>query len=119
MPSGFALPNNVVNGRLRTESGADQLRKIIMIAVGPSSSSNPFNGAGTDIRLYDGPPDEVAIRIEDQISKQFKRLQEARRARLIRARATPGDGRVDVEVVYTNLESGENATYSTAISLGE
>lgn len=107
---GLAMPHKIINGKLQLEDGAQQLAKVIMIAVGPRNNTNPWNEAGIDaapFRLND-----VATRalIRNGIERHFTRLERAGRAVLESMEFVQEEAVLSVELRYKDLVRNKKAT---------
>lgn len=115
MPSGISMPPRIVNGKLVRESGRDQTRKLIMIAVGPDDSENPWNTAGSRLPLFDVDTPEYRASLTARIERHFKRFEGDGRAKLTSISYRSRFGSLFVDVTYKDLVDGVVRTVSVGV----
>ena len=116
MPTGLAQPSKIVHGKLATSSGAEQLGKIVMIAVGPRENTNPWNTAGSRTRPFTLNDRTTQAEHRQDIERHFRMLERQKRARLVGITFRQGDDVLYIDVEYVDLVR-QNKEFST-ISVG-
>lgn len=107
MSAGLAMPHDVRNGRLTLSDGVVQLRKIIMIAAGPSENKNPWNNAGSETEPFGLGDAAKRAAIRRSLEAHFLRLKRAGRARLEGITFNDdGEGELEVYVKWRDLVRG-------------
>jgi hypothetical protein len=106
MATGLSLPPRVVRGRLRTDDGESQMRKLIMVAVGSSESANPWNTAGIAHPVFSLNDGRAQALLKRGIEAHFRRWERARRAKLRTVTFKQDGGTLYVEVRYRDLVYG-------------
>jgi len=110
MAKGLAIPVRAVNGRAALTDGADQMRKIIMLALGEGESTNPFNGSdvGMDAKLFRLDLPAMRSLTRRAVDAHFRRFQANDRAQLIAADFLKSEGgELNLFVRYSDLETDE------------
>lgn len=117
---GLAMPHKIINGKLQLEVGAKQLAKVIMIAVGPRNSTNPWNVAGIQAAPFGLNNTATKTRIRSDIERHFSRLERTGRARLETMEFVQEEELLSVSIRYRDLVRGktETATIPVLQTLG-
>jgi len=114
MAKGLAIPVRAVHGRAVLTDGADQMRKIVMLALGDGESDNPFNGSDVGLRGELFHLDGSAMRslVRRSVEAHFRRFQADDRAQLVAADFFKAQGgEVNLFVRYTDLETDEEQLF--------
>jgi hypothetical protein len=119
MPVGLKLPLGVDSlGRAERHGGTDQLRKLLVIALSPCPSSNPFQNLGLpeNIIFSINSPNAKA-QIDLAIRNIFERFETQGRAKLRSVDfATPTDeGQLPVIINYQDLETTKDEDISLTL----
>lgn len=118
MAQGLQIPIKAIQGRPVVATGADEVRKIILLAMGDGLSANPFN---TDVgvqapvfALQDGASRAI---IDQAVRRHFARLLAGGRAELTDLRIQTDDtkGETNVGVTYRDLETDEQRDLEISI----
>ncbi len=110
MPTGIAWPFQAVNGKVKTVTGEEQLKKLIMIRLMDCDSANPFVdlGIGSDM-VFAIDSEETRNILRLRIAEIFAHFERQGRAKL-----APGfpiftsdrnQQELHADVRYINLET--------------
>jgi len=117
---GLRMPHKIVKGRLQTESGEEQLTKVVMIAAGSRDNTNPWNLAGIDADPFSLNDSTMQANIRRGLLQHFRRLERGGRAALETLKFRQEEADLFVDLVYLDLVRGEQSTASIPVlqSLG-
>jgi len=121
MSSGLSVPVSVDKlGKARVTSGSDQLRKLLMVAIQPCPSDNPFQDLGLDEKLIfsvNSPPLQGKLRLA--IDRIFATFQRQGRAKLRSIKYSTDSNRQEMKVFlsYQELETTEDKEIALILPL--
>jgi hypothetical protein len=93
-------------GGLATEQGADQTRKVLMLALDFCPSENPFNDdVGIEYPVFDINDPSLQSRTAIRIQEVFRRFEQEDRARLIDFSFTSENEVLAVDIEYYDMQT--------------
>ena len=108
MARGIELPTRAKNGRLRLLAGDEYIRQLVITAMQPGDSENPFQdlGIGEDM-IFEINDDLLEGEIRARAERVFTILDRDQLARLESLRFERENGDLTMFVDYVDLETGE------------
>lgn len=110
MARGLAVPIRMVQGRTVMVEGADQIEKLIQLAVAEAASSNPFNtDVGVQAPIFDLQDAAARAILSRRVRQHFDRWQAEGRAELLDLQILEDSESAEttVEILYRDLETDE------------
>lgn len=121
MSKGIAVPFRARNGRLVLSEGAEEMKKIVMLAVGERDNTNPFNQAvGIEHPLFALSDEGSFALARRDIEDHFAKFEAQRRAKLGSVKTgelSPGESAI--EVAYVDLDTDSEKTLTLASTGGK
>lgn len=94
------------SGGFATESGSDQLKKIIMLSIDYCPSDNPFNtDVGIEFPVFDINETSLQARLMLRIQQVFDRLRKQNRAKLITAEPKSENENLAIDIEYVDMQT--------------
>lgn len=107
MATGLTIPLSVSRGRLNTDFGVEQARKLIRLALLDGASENPWNSdAGAPSTTFRADSGALRASIEASVKSHFDRWRQQDRMELLSLKwSTVDDGALAVDLEYRDLDT--------------
>jgi len=120
MASGLQIPINVnKRGGAQVTDEDDQLKKLLLVALRPCNSANPFQqlGISADV-IFRVNDDMIESEAALEIKNIFDYFEERKRARLVSdpVFSRPRVGELQVDLEYINMENNRVNTLSLTLT---
>jgi hypothetical protein len=117
--SGLAIPVRAHKGRAVLTTGAEQMAKIVTLAMADGDSANPYNDdAGLDVPVFDLDSTALRALVQRGIGQSFARWEADDRAKLVSVAFTGAPGDLQVAVDFVDLETDQPQQVQRSVRRG-